>query len=79
MSVCLLRIPVYRPVANLQPVYCLFFFSAMGLKDDSGNIYEMLEYTFFDHTDMGTWDTMIDGMVNVSSFQIYPALTNRGL
>ena len=38
----------------------------MGLKDQSGNIYEMLEYTFFDHTEMGTWDTMMDGMVNVS-------------
>jgi carboxylesterase type B len=38
---------------------------SLGLQDDSGNIYEMLEYTFFDHTDMGTWDTMMEGMVNL--------------
>ena len=40
----------------------------MGLQDDSGNIYEMLEYTFFDHSSMGTWDTMMEGMVNVSVY-----------
>lgn len=38
---------------------------AMGLNDESGNIYEMLEYSFFNHTDMGKWETMMDGMVNL--------------
>jgi hypothetical protein len=38
----------------------------MGLHDDSGNIYEMLQYTFFNNTDLGSWEKMIDGMVNVS-------------
>merc|ERR1719347_2035935 len=38
---------------------------AMGLNDESGNIYEMLEYTFFKHSDMGVWDTMMEGMINM--------------
>jgi len=38
---------------------------AMGLNDESGNIYEMLEYSFFRHKDMGTWSTMMEGMVNM--------------
>ena len=37
----------------------------MGLQDSSGNIYEMLEYSFFNHEDMGVWDTMMEGMINV--------------
>jgi hypothetical protein len=37
----------------------------MGLHDESGNIYEMLQYTFFNTTDLGDWNNMINGMVNV--------------
>jgi hypothetical protein len=29
----------------------------------------MLEYTFFDHSDLGYWEKMMQGMVNVSTFQ----------
>ncbi|XP_023323658.1 cholinesterase 2 [Eurytemora carolleeae] len=49
----------------LRHLFIYTLLNAMGLKDQSGNIYEMLEYTFFDHTEMGTWDTMMDGMVNL--------------
>jgi len=38
---------------------------ALGLNDDSGNIYEMLEYSFFKHADMGTWERMMNGMINL--------------
>ena len=43
-----------------------FVYRALGLQDESGNIYEMLEYTFFNHSDMGIWEKMSNGMVNVS-------------
>jgi carboxylesterase type B len=49
----------------LRHLFVFTLLNAMGLRDDSGNIYEMLEYTFFEQTDLGTWDTMIDGMVNL--------------
>jgi len=38
---------------------------SLGLDDESGNIYEMLEYSFFDHSDLGVWDNMMEGMVNM--------------
>jgi len=38
---------------------------AMGLNDASGNIYEMLEYSFFSHPDMGDWSKMMSGMINL--------------
>ena len=59
---------------SIYPCYTFCIrFRAMGLQDTSGNIYEMLDYTFFNHADMGTWETMMDGMVNVSvSFHVIP-------
>ena len=51
---------VYLNVLNI------FFSRSLGLDDESGNIYEMLEYTFFDHSDLGVWENMMEGMVNVS-------------
>jgi len=50
---------------------------SLGLQDDSGNIYEMLEYTFFDHTSMGTWDTMMEGMVNLVGVFFIKASTHE--
>ena len=39
---------------------------AMGLKDDSGVIYELINYRYFETEELGDWCAMIDGMVNVS-------------
>lgn len=44
-------------------------FRSLGLADESGNIYEMLEYAFFEHSDMGYWEKMMQGMVNVSTYK----------
>lgn len=49
----------------LRHLFISTMLSAMGLNDETGNIYEMLEYTFFNHTEMGTWDKMMNGMVNL--------------
>jgi len=38
---------------------------AMGLKDDSGVIYELINYRFFGGDELGDWCSMIDGMVNL--------------
>ena len=39
---------------------------ALGLKDDSGVIYELINYRYFLDSSLGDWDLMIDGLVNVS-------------
>ena len=39
---------------------------ALGIKDESGVIYELVNYRYFADEDLGDWDAMIDGMVNVS-------------
>lgn len=49
----------------LRHLFISTLLSAMGLQDSSGNIYEMLEYSFFNHEDMGVWDTMMEGMINL--------------
>jgi len=38
---------------------------ALGLKDDSGVIYELINYRYFEDSMLGDWDLMIDGMVNL--------------
>jgi len=38
---------------------------ALGLKDDSGVIYELINYRFFANDDLGVWEKMIDGMINM--------------
>merc|ERR1712055_561781 len=38
---------------------------ALGLKDDSGVIYELINYRYFYDTDLGHWHEMIDGMINL--------------
>ena len=40
---------------------------ALGIKDESGVIYELVNYRYFMDEDLGDWDAMIDGMVNVST------------
>ena len=39
---------------------------AMGIKDYTGVLYELISYRYFADDDLGVWDLMIDGMVNVS-------------
>merc|ERR1712200_67310 len=50
---------------------------ALGLYDSSGNIYEMLEYTFFHHSDLGYWDKMMDGMINLVGVFFIKAATHE--
>jgi len=38
---------------------------ALGLKDDSGVIYELINYRFFQPNQLGDWCDMIDGMINM--------------
>merc|ERR1712168_1095906 len=38
---------------------------ALGIKDDSGIIYELINYRYFEDSMLGDWDLMIDGMVNL--------------
>ena len=39
---------------------------AMGIKDYTGVLYELISYRYFADDDLGVWDLMIDGMINVS-------------
>jgi len=38
---------------------------ALGLKEDSGVIYELINYRFFKDHELGNWDLMIDGLINM--------------
>lgn len=42
---------------------------ALGLNDNSGVIYEILEHDYFNLRDVGDWDRMMPGMINVSCMQ----------
>ena len=39
--------------------------NALGLNDTSGVIYQLIEYAYFQHNVLGSWDAMMPGMVNV--------------
>ena len=39
---------------------------ALGLNDNSGVIYEILEHDYFSLNEVGEWDRMMPGMINVS-------------
>ncbi len=39
--------------------------NALGLDDSSGVIFEVMEHDYFNYTDLGNWDAMMPGMVNV--------------
>jgi len=49
----------------LRHLFSETLLEAMGLKDDSGVIYELINYRFFDNDELGDWCSMIDGMVNM--------------
>ena len=38
---------------------------ALGIKDESGVIYELIQYRYFEDQMLGDWELMIDSMVNV--------------
>lgn len=38
---------------------------SMGIKDYTGVLYELISYRYFEDDDLGVWDLMIDGMVNL--------------
>ena len=69
----------------LRHLFSSTLLEALGLKDDSGVIYELINYRFlseldlpyftdcfrfFTNNELGDWDKMIDGLVNVSCFKI---------
>ena len=39
--------------------------NALGLDDKSGVIFEVVEHDYFNITDLGIWDQMMPGMINV--------------
>ena len=47
---------------------------ALGLNDVSGVIYEILEHDYFNLRDVGEWDRMMPGMINVN---IWKTKTNN--
>merc|ERR1712212_597437 len=49
----------------LRHLFSSTLLEALGLKDDSGVIYELINYRFFDNEELGDWCKMIDGMVNM--------------
>jgi len=49
----------------LRHLFSATLLEALGLKDDSGVIYELINYTYFDDEMMGDWDMMIEGMINL--------------
>ena len=44
--------------------------NALGLDDKSGVIYEVVEHDYFNITDLGDWDKMMPGMINVMQFHL---------
>merc|ERR1711910_271077 len=49
----------------LRHLFSSTLLEALGLKDDSGVIYELINYRFFTNNELGDWDKMIDGLVNM--------------
>merc|ERR1711970_898514 len=49
----------------LRHLFSATLLEALGLKDDSGVIYELINYTYFDDEMMGDWEMMIEGMINL--------------
>eukprot|EP00092_Neocalanus_flemingeri_P041060 GFUD01044710.1.p1 GENE.GFUD01044710.1~~GFUD01044710.1.p1 ORF type:complete len:619 (+),score=153.32 GFUD01044710.1:28-1857(+) len=49
----------------LRYLFSATLLEALGLKDDSGVIYELINYRYFEDSMLGDWDLMIDGMVNL--------------
>merc|ERR1712212_1383070 len=49
----------------LRHLFSATLLEALGLKDDSGVIYELINYRYFMDHMLGDWDLMIDGMINL--------------
>merc|ERR1711970_1496267 len=49
----------------LRHMFSATLLEALGIKDDSGVIYELINYRYFEDSMLGDWDLMIDGMVNL--------------
>jgi len=49
----------------LKHLFSNTLLEAMGLHDDSGVVYELLNYAFFNTSDLGDWDKMMPGMINL--------------
>jgi len=49
----------------LRHLFSATLLEALGIKDDSGVIYDLINYRYFDDSALGVWDKMIDGMVNL--------------
>ena len=49
----------------LRHLFSATLLEALGIKDDSGVIYDLINYRYFEDSMLGDWDAMIDGMVNV--------------
>ena len=54
----------------LRHLFSSVLLEALGLKDDSGVIYELINYRYFEDSMLGDWDLMIDGMVNVRTVSL---------
>ena len=52
----------------LRHMFSATLLEALGIKDDSGVIYDLINYRYFEDSMLGDWDLMIDGMVNVRIF-----------
>ena len=52
----------------LRHLFSATLLEALGIKDDSGVIYDLINYRYFEDSVLGHWDLMIDGMVNVGIF-----------
>jgi len=49
----------------LRYLFSATLLEALGLRDDSSIIYELINYRYFTDAQLGDWDAMIDGMVNL--------------
>jgi len=49
----------------LRHLFSSTLLEALGLKDDSGVIYELINYRYFQDDMLGDWHAMIDGMINL--------------
>jgi len=52
---------------------------ALGLNDVSGVIYEILEHDYFNLRDVGEWDRMMPGMINVNIWKTKTKTNNLNL
>jgi len=49
----------------LRHLFSATLLEALGLRDDSGVVYELINYRYYDNKDLGHWSKMISGMINM--------------